>query len=46
MTMHSECDIISCHMFPQVNSELPLCSSDPWWKLASRLVFTNCYCCW
>ena len=27
MTVHSECDIISCHMFPQINNQLPLCSS-------------------
>jgi len=44
MTVHSERDIISCHMFPQINSELRICSSDPWWKLARELVFSSC--CW
>jgi len=35
--LHLECDIISTHIFPQINTEFLVCTSEPWNKPPSKM---------
>jgi len=41
MVLQSELDIISHHIFPEINIKWLICTSDLWWKGPWRLIFTN-----
>jgi hypothetical protein len=39
MAKQSECGVTSPHMFPEINTELLIYTSDPWWKQPWRQIF-------
>jgi hypothetical protein len=42
VTIKSEYDIISHHLFPKINSELLISTSNQWWKWTWSQIFMNC----